>query len=95
MRATFGDITAIAQGIRQWMMPDGVPGVGQDVSKTLIVGLTRQNIAVRFQAHIVIRGGTAFNAQGEHQWVEMAVLSGGVPNESLSAFLSEVARQFQ
>ncbi len=71
------------------MIPDAVPGVGANVPQRLVIGLAGENRAVRFNAHIVERGGAAFDAQVERNGVEIAVLGGGVPDQPLVVFVCD------
>ena len=68
------------------MVPNGIPRVGQDVSKRMVVGLAWQNIPIGLDAHAIQRGRASFDAQIGLGWVELAILGRCVPDEPLPAF---------
>ena len=54
----------------------------------MVIGLAGQHAPIRFNAHIVERGGAAFDAQIAFNRVEMAVHGGRVPDQTRSSTAS-------
>ena len=77
------------------MVPDLVPGVGQQAADRLVIRLAGDHLSIRFDAHIVERGRAAFDAQFEQNRVEMAVFGGGVPDQALAGAVRMGAGQFE
>lgn len=77
------------------MIPDRLPFITKDVSKHLIIGLTRQDVTVRFNTHVIQGSGATLDSQIKGHGVKVAIVGRGVPDQSLSAFFGEILGEFK
>ena len=77
------------------MVPDGIPGITQEISQGMIIGLAGQNTGIRFDAHIIQGGRTSLDTQITFYGVEVAVHGRGVPDQPLTAVLRMRFRNFE
>ncbi len=77
------------------MIPDRVPRILQDVAQLPVIRLARDHAAVGLHAHVVERGGAAFDAQFIFHRVEFTVLRRRVPDQALIVGLGLCSGQFE
>ena len=77
------------------MVPDVLPRVGEEIAQRLVVGLAGQNIAIRFNAHVIKRRSAALDSQTAFNGIEMAVKRGCVPDQALTGMSDMVFRDLQ
>ena len=88
--ASLWNILTVAQGVAERVVPDFAPRIAQNIPNCLVIRLAWDHIAVGFHAHVVICGCATFDPQIEHEWIKMAILSGGVPDQPLMVFLGHL-----
>ena len=81
----------VAEGDEQVAVPNGFPGVVEDIPGGNVVGLAGQDIAVGFDAHGVFPGVAAFRPNFEFDGGHTAVFGGGVPEEAHPQLFGGVA----
>ena len=89
------NVSALAQRESKRVFPDGRPGRSQDVAQRFVVRLAGDDLPIRFDAHIVVSGGAAFDAKVELERIEVAILGRGVPDQALPALLRKIRRNFK
>ena len=64
------------------MVPDGFPGVVQDMAQGVVVTLAGDDHPIRLDAHVVEGGGAGLDPQFQLQGGEGAITGGGVPDQA-------------
>lgn len=77
------------------MVPDCIPGVGTQVSELLVVGLAGKDASIWLYTHIVESGSATLDPQFQLSGVKLAVLCGGIPDQTLVVLSCFVPGQVQ
>ncbi len=79
----------------QVVLPEGFPGLLEQGSQRLVIGLAGDDVPIRLNAHIIERRTATLHAQIEQYRVEVAILCGRVPDQALLVLSGHPAGDLQ